>query len=419
MRSLPGRLCALLGVLLVCSCGHDPSLSPTAVGSVTHQAASVAPDLSVVLTLRRGSAAPIADTHVWVRHASNGSSVAWIYGGVTDGRGKCTLPIHRNHSSGYYQFKAAHKDGTLLARWGSIPLNGGQEVHLTLDLNGQRSAYAIPLPRVRRFAIPGGDVLEMVFVSGGRFRMGSAEGEPGRDEDEGPRTGVTLTEGFYVSRCEITQRQWTRVIGTTPWRSFRETAERFGLDNVTVAEDGDFHPAESTGWEGAQTFVDALNAHAGAAVYRLPTEAEWEYFARAGSDDRWSFGDMASDLEDYGWVRGNTEDRAEPYAHVVGAKLPNRWGLYDVYGNVAEWVQDWYRPYRGGHLTDPQGPLSGIHADRGYRSKRVIRGGSFVDVAPRSADRSFADTEGIGSGIGFRLVRIADPIPERDLAGRY
>ena len=199
MRSLPGRLCALLGVVLVCSCGHDPSLSPTAVGSVTQLAASVAPDLSVVLTLRRGSAAPIADAHVWVRHASNSSSTAWIYGGATDGRGKCTLPINRNRPSGYYEFKATHKDGTLLARWGSIPLNVGQEVHLTLDLNGERSAYAIPLPRIRRFAIPGGDVLEMVLspvVASGWGPQKGAGTAPGAG-----RTG--LREGPFRCRFQL------------------------------------------------------------------------------------------------------------------------------------------------------------------------------------------------------------------------
>jgi len=99
-------------------------------------------------------------------------------------------------------------------------------------------------------------------------------------------------------------------------------------------------------------------------------------------------------------------------------KLPNRWGLYDVYGNVAEWVQDWYRPYRGGHLTGPAGPLSGIHADCGYRSKKVVRGGSVVDTVPRSADRSFSDTEGIGSGTGFRLVRVVDRVAEARLVNR-
>ncbi len=106
----------------------------------------------------------------------------------------------------------------------------------------------------------------MVHLSGGAFVMGSREGERGRGVDEGPSTTVTLTEGLYVSRCEITQKQWRNVVGTAPWQSYRETAERFGLA-VTVAEDGDFYPVESVGWDGVQLFIDALNSHAGADVY--------------------------------------------------------------------------------------------------------------------------------------------------------
>lgn len=419
MRSLPGRLAALLGVVLVCSCGSDRALSPTALGQVTRQAATSAQNtrLSVVLTLR-DAFDPIEGADVWVRRASNGSDAAWVYGGSTDGRGKCSLPHLPGDRSGYFHFKASRSDGSLLNIWDSIPLNAGFETHLALSTSGRRSLHTIPKPTSRLFTLPGGGEIEMVFVPAGAFRMGSDPDEPGRDQDEGPPTRVSLTDGFYVSRCEITQEQWLRVVGTAPWRSFRETAERFGLQNVTVAEDGDYFPAESVGWDGAQLFVDALNAHAGADVYRLPTEAEWEYVARAGSGDRWSFGDRRADLEAFGWTRDNTINAGSPHAQPVGTRLPNRWGVYDVYGNVAEWVQDWYRPYSGGHLTDPQGPLSGIHADHGYRSKKVIRGGSITDAEPRSADRDFADTEGVGSGIGFRLVR-AVVAPERALASRY
>lgn len=409
MRSLPGRLAALCAVLLVCSCGRDPVLSPTATGS-SSLAATSASNTSVVLTLRSGTES-LAGVRVWARHASNAPGADWQPAGETDGRGKCTLPVRRAGSS-YYHFKATNASGHLVGRWDSVPVNGGTETHLTLDTGGGREAHPIPHPMIRRFALPGGGEIEMVRVPAGRFTMGSPEAEPGRDSDEGPQTTVTLTEDFYLSRVEVTQDLWLRVMGTAPWRVFRDAAERVGMAGVTVAEDGPHYPVESAGWAGVEAFVDALNAHAGDEVYRLPTEAEWEYAARAGSGDGWS-ADRYGKMDAYGWVRGNTVDAGRPNAQPVGTKLPNRWGLFDLHGNVAEWVQDWYRPYRGGHLTDPQGPLTGIHADRGYRSKKVVRGGSFVDSAPRTADRDFADTQGMGSGIGFRLVRVVEAASPR------
>ena len=419
MRSLPARLVAVFGVLLVCSCGSDQALSPTAPANPARVAALSAAESNMfaVLTLRSGHVA-LEDVEVWVRYASNVADPSWYLGGTTDERGKCNLPVLPASHSGYFHFKAV-QNTSVVGVWHSVPVNDGYETHLLLDTAGGRRSHKIPNPIKRSFVIPGGAEMEMVYVPAGSFQMGSDAFEAGREEDEGPQTGVRLTEGFYVSRFEVTQDQWTRVVGTSPWKTFRETAERLGLSDVAVAEDGPEYPAESVGWNGVQAFIDALNAHAGREIYRLPTEAEWEYFARAGSSTRWSFGDVESDLEDYGWTRKNTMNAGEPFAHPVGTKLPSQWGLYDVHGNVAEWVQDWYRPYSGGQLTDPSGPLSGIHADRGYRSKKVIRGGSIADIAPRSADRDFADTEGLGSGIGFRVVRMDQPEEERVRASHY
>jgi formylglycine-generating enzyme required for sulfatase activity len=181
---------------------------------VTRQAVqSARQPLSVVLTLADGQAV-VPDANIWVRPASNGSDAHWIFGGISDERGKCTFPIHLVRPSGYYNFKATSQGtGSLIGQWSSVPVNGGREIHIQLHLDGHRSTYSIAHPTTRQFALPGGEALEMVFIPGGRFTMGSSRNEPGRDDDEGPQTGVTLTEGIYVGRYEITQRQWMSVMG--------------------------------------------------------------------------------------------------------------------------------------------------------------------------------------------------------------
>ena len=134
---------------------------------------------------------------------------------------------------------------------------------------------------------------------------------------------------------------------------------------------------------------------------RLPTEAEWEYACRGGTTTTYSFGDGAAKLGQYAWYDKNAWDIGEAYAHRVGQKLLNRWGLYDMHGNVWEWCQDWYAPYDSQKVvTDPQGPKSG--------SRRVLRGGSFTYPSSyvRSADRSnFPLPDYPGRTFGFRAAR--------------
>jgi len=219
--------------------------------------------------------------------------------------------------------------------------------------------------------------MEFVLIPSGTFKMGSSNGE----SDEKPIHSVTISEAFYMGKYEVTQKEWKAVMGDNP-SSFK----------------GDKLPVEQVSWNDIQEFIKKLNQKEGGTKYRLPTEAEWEYAARAGSNSKWSFGDNESQLGDYAWYGSNSNSQTHP----VGQKKPNKYGLYDVHGNVWEWVQDWYDSnyYSSSPKTDSKGPSSG--------SLRVFRGGGWYSDAEytRSADRDFDNPEYGFSNIGFRLVRL-------------
>ena len=168
---------------------------------------------------------------------------------------------------------------------------------------------------------------------------------------------------------------------TTPW------------SGQSYVQENPDHPAVYISWYDVQAFILQLNEAAGDLLFRLPTEAEWEYACRGGTTTLWSFGDDESQLDEYAWVGGY------PYAQAVGTKLPNPWGLYDMHGNVWELVQDrWYREYTTEAQVDPTGPETG--------SERVSRGGNF-DVPgkySRSAHRSNAVPSRRVNSVGARLV---------------
>ena len=201
---------------------------------------------------------------------------------------------------------------------------------------------------------------------------------------------VEISRGFWLGKYEVTQGEWESVMGTTPW-----SGRNYVRSNSS-------HPAVYISWNNVQAFVDKLNVAAGSDVYRLPSEAEWEYACRAGTSTRWSFGDDESELTHYAWYRDNAWNAGERYAHAVGTKRANPWGLYDMHGNVWEWVQDWYSSsyYNSSPRVDPPGPTSG--------SARVRRGGRFYNSARlvRSAARDGYSPGGRNPYIGVRLVRI-------------
>ena len=213
------------------------------------------------------------------------------------------------------------------------------------------------------------------------FWMGSPKSEACRSNDE-TRHRVRLTQGFWMGKYEVTQRQWEGVMCENP-SSFK------GADR----------PVEQVSWDDCQVFVAQINA-AGQVRVSLPTEAQWEYACRAGTTSPFNFGstlngDMANcdGRHPYGFFNGRYRRETSP----VGEYAPNAWGLYDMHGNVWEWCQDWYGDYAG-DATDPTGPASG--------SDRVVRGGSWLIDAQycRSAGRYGHGPVYRNCILGFRLV---------------
>jgi formylglycine-generating enzyme required for sulfatase activity len=242
--------------------------------------------------------------------------------------------------------------------------------------------------------------MDFVAVPAGTFVMGAGASDRDAIDAERPAHEVTISQPFEIARLEVTQEQWEQVMGSNPYTLDRSNPyyNRPGMaERITRPE----HPA-TVSWNDAQSFLEALNAREGGAEYRLPTEAEWEYAARAGTTTAYSFGEDASQFGRYAWTG---EDFTTGGTHPVGTKLPNRWGLHDVHGNAWEWVQDFYGAdyYRNSPATDPAGPTSG--------GDHVVRGGSWHITGDgwRSAARRDYAPDYRGISIGFRVVRDSTP----------
>ena len=220
--------------------------------------------------------------------------------------------------------------------------------------------------------------MEFVLIPAGSFDMGSPSGEEDRRDREGPVHKVRIPDSFYMGKYEVTQKQWSEVMGDNP-SNFK----------------GDDLPVERITWNYVQEFIKKLNEKEGTEKYRLPSEAEWEYAARAGTTTRYSFGDDTSKLSEYAWYGGGTG------THPVGQKKPNSWGLYDMHGNVLEWVQDTF------YMNYNDAPSDGGALEGGNGSLRVMRGGGWSGNAEycRSASRSVDEPNFRYECIGFRLVQ--------------
>lgn len=234
--------------------------------------------------------------------------------------------------------------------------------------------------------------IKLAKIPAGEFVMGSSGKESPGYEAERPQHRVSITRDFYLGRTEVTQEQWHAVMETEPWK-----------DDPMVKAGPDY-PATDVSWNDAMEFCQRLTKIEGR-EFRLPTEAEWEYSCRAGTQTRFSFGDgWKGEFVDFGWSstrRGRA--RLESFPHRVALKKPNSFGLYDMHGNMWEWCSDWYGKdyYSQSPIEDPLGPEKGII--------RVIRGGGFInhDFDGRSAMRHGFSPEHKLSEIGFRIASSA------------
>jgi formylglycine-generating enzyme required for sulfatase activity len=279
---------------------------------------------------------------------------------------------------------------TNLSAWQDLTTLVFTTTNLTwLDLYPRNGAFY----RLRRVAGGGGQppfpppLTNLVWIPPGQFVMGSPDTDPDAFSEEQPQTTVTLTRGFFIGKFEVTQGEYVAVVGDNP----------SGFTGDTNL------PVETVSWTMATNYCRLLSLQeAGAGrlpagyTYRLPTEAEWEYAARAGSTNRFSWGNDYgyTVLTNYAWYTDNSGGGTHP----VGEKLPNAWGLYDTAGNVCEWCQDSFAFYPGGAVTDPQGPAP--------TTTKIFRGGSFAAdaVSCRAADRRSISQSQALNNFGLRVV---------------
>ena len=281
--------------------------------------------------------------------------------------------------------------GALLSGWGACPkdvvpswafvLEESPDPNVVTDASARAAIVATGLPWRVRDMFSG---IEMLLVPPGTFQMGCVMGSNQYECNswELPVHQVTLTNAFYLGRYEVTQQQWVAWMGSNP-SQFQSPSTQVPADQVPN------RPVERVSWNAIQAFL-------GATGFRLPTEAEWEYACRAGTETPFYNGSTDdSTVGTLAWYSPNSGGQTRP----VGGKLANAFGFHDMLGNVWEWVNDWYGGYTAEAQTNPTGPVSA--------SNRVIRGGSgnLVTTYVRSSYRNYDSPGYTGNNVGFRVAR--------------
>jgi len=251
------------------------------------------------------------------------------------------------------------------------------------------------------------DLLANLFikVESGEFIMGSNKGR----KNEKPAHKVVISEQYELGMYEVTQKFWFEIMCTTPADQLEILRKDLGKpDHQDLRGVGDNNPMYLVSWNEVQLFLQNLNAISTSYSYRLPTEAEWEYAARAGTQTFYSFGNSESELSEYGWYAENTSN-----TNPIGMKKPNPWGFYDMHGNVYEWVQDRADDYSRKSQTDPKGPNPDKDTGKVFSigdsgPDRIMKGGCWGNRAEssHSARRTINSPNSRSRGIGFRLVRM-------------
>jgi len=250
-----------------------------------------------------------------------------------------------------------------------------------VDISGSKAGQVRPA---------NSDDIAMAWIPAGSFKMGSLKTEKGNNPNES-QVSVALTKGFWLAQTEVTQGQWKSVMGTEPWKM------------QDFVKEGSQYAATYISWDEANAFLSKLNEreHRDGTLprnwsYKLPTEAQWEYACRHGTSTRFSFGESDEQMNQYAWFARNSGSNNEEYAHEVGKKKANTFGLHDMHGNVWEWCRDTYLDSLAGG-SNPEANTKGPH--------RVFRGGGWNDppVDCRSAFRNWGLLGNRFNDLGFRV----------------